>query len=223
MTAVLKEGFDGANEFRSLALRYAEIGAQNGVRITPYLSPEMPLYHAATDDQKRTVIRTLQHIVSIHEEVIAANARPINTKTLIWRALGKLGMTPGRGLMDQLTDDEVVVIYNSDQQAAFWNLQFFNVISFTVEQVFFTPWHECTRRDPIYTKKLIAIVQDVLSGKLNGTWDPQIPVHLVEELNSPGKLTTNMHLKLFSTLTRNGSFAGLLVVQGMEVVGHAGA
>ena len=33
-----------ADQFRQLALRYTEIGANEGIRVLPFTAPEMPLF-----------------------------------------------------------------------------------------------------------------------------------------------------------------------------------
>ncbi|MBA2404528.1 MAG: hypothetical protein H0V66_07145 [Bdellovibrionales bacterium] len=207
-----------AEKFRQLALRYVEIGAQEGVRIIPFLSSEMPLFQKAGPQERKDAYDYLKTIVDIHEETLAAGNKAINSKQLIWRALSKLSLIPGPEIFEQFTDEDVVIIYQSNQTIIFWNLQLFRFISLTVEEIFFSPWHEATKRDPAIQKCLYEMAVDVVTGKITGTFNPNIPGHEVEEVNTAERIKTWLEIPCASVLTRNGSFGGILVVQRMKLL-----
>src|SRR5690349_9438767 len=128
MTAALKKndtGFDLAQEFRELAERYCEIGRKEGVRVIPFLGPEMPLFQKASLEERRNATDFLRTIVSIHEETIASGTNALNSRQLIWRALSRFQLTPPSDIFDRFTDEHIILFYNDQHFLLFWNLQFF--------------------------------------------------------------------------------------------------
>lgn len=212
------EGDETADTFRKLALRYVEIGDSEGIKIRPFVSPEMPLFLKADASERRKAISFLQTIVAIHEETLAAGEKTVNSRRLIWRALNKFSLIPGPDVFENFTDEDIVLIYNESQTILFWNIQFFRFVSLTVEHLFFTPWHILTTRSPEIHEKLYQMALDLISGKIQGTFTPPVPAHEVQEVETAECLRTWMELPFGSVLTRNGSFGGVLIVQRMKII-----
>lgn len=211
-------GTHQATRFRALALRYQEIAAAEGVRLTPFRGPDMPLFSKATPQARKTATDFLESIVAVHEETLAATENPINTRQLLWRALRRLSLVPGPEVFDHIANDDVVIIYNDQQTAVFWNLQFFNYSSLTVEEMFFGLWYEFTRRAPEIQAKLYEMAMNLISGKITGTFVPGVPAHEVEEVGTLECMKTMMELPHGSVLTKDGKLGGILIVQRMRVI-----
>lgn len=213
-----ESGTSDADRFRDLAMRYQEIGAQEGIRIIPFRSPDMPLFQKATPEKRKAAIDFLETIVGIHEEVLAAGEKPSDSRKLVWRALRKLSLIPSPDVFDCFGDEEVVVIYQADQKAVFWSIQFFKFASLTVEDLFFSVWHEFTKRDDEIQKHLYNMAVAFITGKITTTCNPSVPGHVVEEVNTLECIKTWMEIPWGSPLTKNGAFAGILVVQTMRII-----
>lgn len=211
-------GTGEAERFRRLALRYQEIGALYGIKLNPFRAPHMPFFQKATPEQRKAACDHLDIIVSIHEETMAASESAINTKQLLWRALRRLSLVPRPEALDLFGDEDVVLIYNEEQLVMFWNLQFFKHSSITVEELFFAPWYNFTKREPAMQQKLMQMAQDLLSGRITGTFTPDVPEHLVEEVDTLECLKVMMAIPCGSILTKNGNWGGVLIVQKMRVI-----
>lgn len=205
-------------KFRNLALRYQEIGANEGIKINPFVSSDLPLFQQATAEDRKMATDFLNVIVDIHEETIAGGYKAINTKQLIWKALGKLGLIPGPDVFEKFKDDDIVLIYREDHTVQFWNLQFFKFTSLTVEQMFFERWFNVTQRDPAIQQKLHEMAVNLITGKIKGNFVPDVPGHEVQEVNTLESIRTWMELPFGSTLTKNGNLGGILIVQRMRVI-----
>ncbi len=211
-------GEQEAKRFRTLALRYQEIGANYGIKLNPFRSPEMPLFEKASSEERKKATDFLEYIVGIHEETLAALEVPINTRQLVWRALRKINLVPGPEVFDSIADDDVVVIYNDAQSAIFWNLQFFKFSSLSVEEMFFGVWYNFTKRDPAIHQKLYEMAVNVITGKITGTFVPGVPAHEVQEIDTIECVKTIMEIPYGSVLTKDGKFGGILIVQRMTVI-----
>lgn len=218
---ILQDFYDDKNElekFRELALRYADIAKQEGIRIIPFNSPEMPLFQKATIEERKIASESLETIVNIHEETIAAGERAISTRKLIWRALSKYSLVPGPDIFEHFKDEDVVIIYQENQRILFWNLQFFRFTSLTIEQIFFSVWHQMTKRSPEIQVRLQKMAEDLVTGKITGNFVPPVPGHEVEEVDTLECIRTWMELPFGSVLTRKGNLAGILIVQKMKIL-----
>ncbi len=207
-----------AEIFRELALRYKEIGAKEGIRIIPFQSPDMPFFQKASQEQRNKAINHLRMIVDIFEEAIAAGDQALNSRRMIWRALSKFSLVPGPDIFEHIGDEDSVIIYNEEQTIVFWNLQLFHYISFTVEQIFFCPWHEFTKRSDEIHQKLYEMAVNVITGKITKSFVPGVPGHEVQEINTLECLRTWMEIPFASVLTKNGAFGGILTVQKMSLI-----
>lgn len=208
----------GLERFKGLALRYQEIGALYGIRIHPFRGADLPYLSQATPEERSKAADFLELILSIHEETLTATEAPINTRQLLWRALGRFSLVPGRDIFDHLTDEDVVILYDDQQRAIFWNLQFFKVSSFSVEELFFGQWFKFTKRDPSIQAKLYEMAVKIISGEITGNFIPDVPPHEVEEIDSIERIKTLMALPFGSVLKRESKFGGILLVQRMKVL-----
>lgn len=213
-----QDGTNLAQEFRTLALRYSEIGAMEGIRVIPFLSPEMPLYLKASEEERRAATEFLAIIVSIHEETLAGGDTAIDTRSLIWRALGRYSLVPGGDIFDKMGKEDVILIYNDQHSAIFWNLQFFKYSSITIEQLFFDTWPNITWRESHIQQDLIEFVHGLTKISTTMIIDPKVPGHEVQELGTPENIRTWMEIPWVAVLTRDRQFAGYLAIQHMRII-----
>lgn len=222
MNGQLKNSIEVSDEqiirFKELSERYVNIGKDVGISIRAFTDNSLPYFHKASTEHQISALELLEFIVKTYEETIMAGENPLNTRTLLWRTLRKLNLSPTVDTFNHITDEDIVLIYDETFKNVFWNIQFFRVSSFTIEQLFFTVWPEMTKRDPKYFEQCLKLCQDVYSGKIRGDIFPDIPEHVVEEIDSPELIKTKMSIPFASTLTMNGNFGGLLVVQRMQII-----
>lgn len=178
----------------------------------------MPLLSKASPEDIRNATFFLESVVSIHEETLAANEKPINSRQLLWRALRKLSLVPKPEIFNMIKEDDVVVIYDDTQKAVFWNLQFFKYASLTVEEMFFGHWFNFTRRDQEIHNKLYEMAVNIISGKITGIFSPDVPPHEVEEVDTVECIRTLMEIPHGCVLTKNGQLGGILIVQRMRII-----
>ena len=97
------------------------------------------------------------------------------------------------------------------QKHVFQNLEFFNWISFTIEEVFSTHWYEAVIRPPGMVELLYELASKLLSGEYATTMPSGIPEHSIEEVGSELELKYLMNVRYLSPLKENGSVVGFVV------------
>ncbi len=146
-------------------------------------------------------------------EEAAAAAEPLNEPTrLMWRYFSKNGGTRCSDIFDKISNTDVVEVFNSEQQLCFVNFNFFEHVSFTLEQIFYMTWHHATKRDPAIQQRLLETSRRILAGEIRQTFDPGIPGHLVEEVDTQLLLKYQIHMKWASPVFTESKNSGFIVV-----------
>ena len=121
------------HQFREMCLYYAAILGEEGVRVRPYISPELPIFSKLPENEKKSAISLISSILEVCEEVRGEGWSLRDNRRLIWRALSKLGWTPGSDIFGLMEDGDVICFHDANQRLIFQNLNFFTWVSYTLE------------------------------------------------------------------------------------------
>ena len=91
-------------QFKEMCLYYAAILGEEGVRVRPYISPELPIFSKLQENEKKSAIALISTVLEVFEEVRAEGWSVRDNRRLIWRALSKLGWTPGSDIFGLIDD-----------------------------------------------------------------------------------------------------------------------
>lgn len=216
MNQVLKTPQENRNQgqdalFRSMCLRYSDLLAEEGISKRPFKSPELPSFSKLTIEKKRDAIDQLCCALELLDETRAEGASLKDSPRLLWRCIRKLGWIPQSDVFDKIESGDVVEIYDLRQKHIFQNLEFFNWISYTIEEVFSMHWYEGVRREPGIVERLYELASRILSGEYATTMPSGIPEHSIQEVGSELELNYLMTLRYLSPLKENGATIGFVV------------
>lgn len=207
------------HRFRWLADRYADYAKQAGVEMTAYRDGSLPYFCALTDDLKTVALHSLEQNIHIFEELMAQGLSLKDDKQFVWRMLKKLDLTPASDFFDKQEDGDVVEIYTLDGRQIFRNLRFFQVTSFTLEEIMCAHWNEFTRRPAEITQQLFALMVRVASGQVTETTAlHEIPTHVFEELVTAKRHLVEITLRYLAPVSMNGTLVGALVINRSRIV-----
>jgi hypothetical protein len=208
----LKTG-SSTEQFEGLLDRYAGFVAMAGKKTYRSSSDESHRLFQALDETRRTrVIERLQSDISVYEEMIAAKEELTNSKRILWRFLSRAGITPCSDIFDKIGDTDIVEVYGPNHIHLSQNFNFFDWISVTLDRIFCEAWHETTRRDPIVAKTAYETISRIMTGEFRNTFDPQIPWHWLEELDSELLFKFQIHIKWASPIFYNRQVTGFILV-----------
>jgi hypothetical protein len=209
---------ENKTRFRELASLYAEYCEQEGLRVVPFHSAELPVFSALSAARQNEAIHCLTQYVEVFAELRAEKTSLRNSTMLLWRCLRRLGLTPQSDIFDKIGDENVVEIYSLDQRQIFHNLKFWEFISFTIEEVFGSEWWKLTRRDPKISEQLYEFAGKMATGQITVTTAPGIEEHLIEEIRgaNPGRMMVN--ILYMSPLSANGQLAAIMAVNSSRNV-----
>jgi hypothetical protein len=209
---------DPIARFRALLEYFAEIAALEGTIKQPYTSPELLLFQKMKPTQQEEAIRLLTLTLEVFDETRAEGYRLKDNPQLLWRCLRRLKMTPRSDVFDRISDTDVVEVYSPEYLGIFRNLQFYDKVSYPIEDVFCEDLWALSEREPVAAAQLREVAQRFFEGQIQETYDPQIPEHLVWETKSPLLFDISVKIKFLSPLFSNGNLCGTLAVNNSRVV-----
>jgi hypothetical protein len=210
---------DPLDLFRHLSETYAQFAAEENVKVRPYLSPDLPLYSKLSREEQELAVNFLQEAVQIFSEMQQEGISLRNDLQLLWRSLSRLRMIPEKDIFDKITDGFTIEVYAMNHRHLFWNLNMMEVLSLTLEQLLCKPWWELASRPQEITNAFMEIIGKMISGETPGTIPIQVPVHILEEIDSELSYRIEVDVKYISPLKRDGKMVGGITVARAKVVG----
>jgi len=203
---------DTNEKFRQLCLYYGDLLALEGKKVKPFRSADLPVFSTLTVEQKRNAIDFIGTALEIFEETRAEGFKLGDSPKLMWRAIRKLGWTPQSDIFDRIFDGDVLTIYSARQIQVFQNLNFFDWVTLTLEDLYAAPWHVYSRRVATAAELLYQNGVEIFTGVRTATYDPKVPEHYCEELGTEGLSKFYIKVQWLSPLKQGGQVAGVLVV-----------
>jgi PAS domain-containing protein len=214
----IKQIPESKTRFRELASLYADYCAQEGLRVVPFRSPELDVFSLLSEERQNEAIRCLTQYVEVFAELHGEKTSLRDSRTLLWRCLRRLGLTPQSDIFDKIGDDHVVEIYTLDQRQIFHNLKFWEFIGFTIEEVFGSEWWKLTRRPDKISEQLYEFGSKMATGQIDGTAVPDIEEHLVEEIRGASPSRMMLKVLYLSPLRSGGQLAAVMAVNSARIV-----
>lgn len=203
-------------EFRDLCERTSRLVVGAGHSVLPYRSPELSRFKGHGNPQR--VIESLRVYTEVLEAATEAGEDLNDSPKLVWRMIQRLGFIPQHDIFDRLEAEDTIEIYTTDNWQIFRNMRFFDVVSFTVEEMCTLVWNRDTERDSKITWDLLEMMFKIKTGTLKTTLDlSKIPRHKMREVIGEGWLTT-IQMRLVSPLRRENTLVAAIATNRSEVI-----
>jgi hypothetical protein len=182
--------------FRSLMDRYEKFVAQTGKKVRRAPPAEtIALFQNADNALKERLFKRLETEVAIFEDMLEAREALDNSSRHLWRFLLKSKLTPCSDVFDKVSKTDTIQVYSSDHRLIFASLNFFDHVSFTLEQVLGETWQTAVKRDMAIVEDLYVQIMHVFSGKIRHTLKVTTPAHLVEEIGTECLIKSKLRVK----------------------------
>lgn len=151
-----------------------------------------------------------------YKEVLAAQAAGANAgqreKDLMWKFLTKLHFIPTSDIFDRIKDDQYIEIYDLQGDQIYRSLNYFDAVSFSVEDVLNLNWKRHYERDSRITLSLLGLSARLFTGQFHKTYDCEnVPPHQVRETIAKHYLF-ELNIRCFSPLKHDGKCVAMIVV-----------
>lgn len=210
---------DIKERYRELLELHSELLSKEDVRVLPYRDRELPNFsNFSVENQIKTEI-DLNRILEVYTEMRSEGISLRDSPKLLWRVMRRMSLTPQSDIFDKIADDDVVEIYNTEQNQIFRNIKFFEYISYSLEEVYGVNWQDATARPEKNARELYALCVDMFSGKIPGTVSMKdVQSHVCEETKSVERFRIHLSFKWLSPIKSEQNVIGLLVVHQCQLV-----
>jgi hypothetical protein len=170
------------------------------------------LLAALAPPAKIKILTRLETEISIFENMLEQGETTRNSSRQLWRFLAKSKLTPCSDVFDKVGPTDMLQVFNLDHTLLFMCTNFFDHVSFTLEQVFFKSWNQATHREKKHVELLQNAVGLITAGKIKNTFDPKNEWHEVQEVGSELLLKYQLRVKWISPVYTNGVLSHFLAI-----------
>lgn len=206
-------------QFASITRHVSAMMSWEGVVVRPFL-PGMPFFSKLSLEQKQKAIEAISFYRDLCQSQIDDGYKLKDSLSLTWRCIKALNLTPRSDLFSYLTNDHVVEIYSRDHIQLFRNLKFFEICSYTLEELLSNEWWVLYHRDENITQKIFQEAQKIFSGEVKTTFEPEVPRHILREIASFDKLSMYIDIEKMSPMSRGNSVEAAIVLERCELISN---
>ncbi|AFX99886.1 hypothetical protein [Bdellovibrio bacteriovorus] len=205
-----KQTPDRVEKFRLLCERLALVLQKEGLSVKPYRDPALPFFNQLNENQKDIALQTLKDYLEICQEAHAESFSLKDSPRFCWKALRRWGLIPASDFFDKLQEADSVEVYTEEGLQVFRNLRFFEVCTYTLEELYSLEWWKLYGREESVTRDLFSISLDLINGRIAGTLNFDTGKHDLWELSSEGMRRFVVEPRHACSLRRNGEIRGFL-------------
>ena len=141
------------------------------------------------------------------------------TQRYLRKFLEKFGLNVSSKVFGDLTDDYLIEVYSKAHQQIYRSINFFNLSSYDLGALTFTPWDKLFYRSKEDSEIMFKTINFLIDNNIE-IMTPKIPIHFLTELCSNKKFGYRMHKLATVTDLETGEPMGYLtVISVKEVLG----
>lgn len=137
---------------------------------------------------------------------------------LILKCLHKMNLQSPSHILEKIRDSHIVEIYNKNHIQTFRNLNFFACCSYSLDELMSEPWWKLFRREDEINRQIFYHGSTVLSGDRRETFHPNIPTHLLEEIESPRRYQMYIDIDFMAPVYQDGIVAQAIVLESVRLL-----
>lgn len=210
-------------EFKAAAERIAKMFAAEGVKVTPFHTPDLPHFAKLSNARKMGATTEIHAYLTSLEMVRSSGGALKDDHRALWSALKMFNVRPTSDLFDLLRKDYAIEVYNSEGIQIWRNFKFLEVCGYTLEEVFCYTWQERYKRDEIATAKILEVLGSMQAANPPKTVHAQIKNVLVETFSSDRFIIDVMHDYISPIMDMGQNFAGVIVLSEVKVLDQMAA
>lgn len=174
-------------EFMTLAQQTVRFAALAQCKLKAFSGPNLPFFSKLGVLEQRNAIERLKIFNQICSDVLADGKSLKDSAALTWYALKKFNLIFSSDLFQYIRDENVIEIYDRNNVQLFRNFHFFDVSSYTLEDLLCRPWTDLfVRVNEEHTQAIIDTCQKFYTKEVTATVPlSQVGTHRIMESDSP--------------------------------------
>lgn len=169
-----------------------------GIRLALPYSADPTLNRLKSKSPTQQVLESLITNIEILNSAIDNEIDLTDNRGLFWVACRRFNLRPTQSFMDLIGPDDVLEIYSLDYKQMFCSINFWCMVSYTLDQVFLNEFWELYGRDSSVNDTIGVTIAQALKERKTLPFDS--PSHIMAELASPGMYRFEMTLGHVSPL-----------------------
>ncbi|UOF01636.1 hypothetical protein [Bdellovibrio reynosensis] len=155
-----------ANKFKRLSEELCAYIEDEGLSIRPYSSELLPYFHQLTDESKDEVVATLNDYLNICKSVYAEGRQLKDAEFFTLKALEYYKFEASPALFKILKNPKFITEFYSFKNTQFFRtLNFFEVTSYTIEDIYCRQWIHLYEREEKVAAHVYEVVTKMVEGK----------------------------------------------------------
>lgn len=200
-------------EFKIYSHRIANYIFEEGISFRPYAHPSLPYFQALNELEKKQVVEDLKRYIRICDAVKKDGASLKNNRLMTEKALSEFGFTAHSEDLDHIEPHHIVEIYNLSHLQIFRSFRYFEMLSYTLEDIYCRKWYYLYDRTEEDQLAMAQAVFDFYALPDKKATKLALPPHLIKEKDSLEKLTLHNQTQWLIPVFQNGNFVGIMGLQ----------
>ncbi len=199
-------------DFVKLADQLSNLINSHGIPCKPY-QRNLPFFSLLPNEKKIAVISNIKFYYELCLEQVAEGYSLKDNPSFIWRAFRHFGYTPTSDLFAQIENHHIIEIYTDEGIQVFRNLKYFEYCSYTLEELYTLEWYNLYERSLEMQSMAFESISKIFKGEQLTNFNPEMPKHIVKELQSSERLVMEYGLDLMGPLFQNKKPKAAIVLE----------
>src|SRR5665213_990167 len=156
------------DELLQLFSSYQELLEKSGYKVRRSQASDARVMFVNMDAIKQKyLLSRLTSEIAIMQDLRHGKERTTDSTKQLWRYLKLNRLSPCSDLFDKVTETDVLQLFSPEQTLLFVSTNIYDIVSFTMEQLYTQTWYESTKRDPVTEHLLAQAAMKVFAGEFN--------------------------------------------------------
>lgn len=191
---------DLVSSFRDSLEQLVRYGADEGVKLKAYLSPDLGKFSALPFEQASRIAAATSDYILTLSTIKNQNEHLRYNLNTVWLTLRRTGMRPDGRLFQILDQNDIVEVYTLEGVQVFRSFHFFQYSSYDLETIFCTPWYELYERSAEFDAAYMELFGRVVTGQVKESCFMEVPAHSVVE-RAAAKRRSTLEPRIVGPLT----------------------
>ncbi|AFY02496.1 hypothetical protein [Bdellovibrio bacteriovorus] len=189
--------------FKILSENISAIIEEEGLLVRPYGHATLPYFNLLSIEEQERVLKDILTFFQVCTDVKSQGSSLKDTRLFTEKAIARIGVTADPAILDLIEPHHLIEIYTQSQTQIFRSLKFFEVCSYSLEDLYCRKWYHLYQRTPEDQEKLEAEIGLYYSNSPLRTIKGTAPEHTIRATTSLERNEIITQILWFSPLFSN--------------------
>lgn len=201
------------SKFRTHSENICHLISEEGLSFRPYAREALTYFSLLDERLQRAIVLDLMNYYQICLDMRSSGIPLKNTRQFTEKALDRLDLRIDPKELERIEDQHVVEIYDVEQRQIFRSFRFFEVSSYTLEDLLCRRWYHIFVRPPEHEAAFEAKVNEFFAMPVKKTMELGLPESPVAERDTLERLTVHAKVHCFIPLfDKDDQFKAVMLV-----------